>query len=154
MLGCFIPCHACIDNAIHTFAGIQLRLECDSLMKKQGHPEPTGMAKMTRTYNLPSKCIIHTVGPIVLLEFDSEAYFFAFLYSSLTYSIKSPGWQSRTWHNLSIVFRSNPPVSFFRAVSVPCPINFSFLIRYVVYPFTFNKSNNLSYFIISIPPSL
>jgi len=65
MLGCFIPCHACIDNAIHTFAGIQLRLECDSLMKEQGHPEPIGMAKITKAYNLPSEYIIHTVGPIV-----------------------------------------------------------------------------------------
>ena len=64
MLGCWVPGHFCIDNAIHTFAGVQLRLECARLMSKQGFPEPTGMAKMTPAYNLPSKWIIHTVGPI------------------------------------------------------------------------------------------
>lgn len=64
MLGCFVPGHHCIDNAIHTFAGIELRLECDRLMKEQGYPEPTGMAKVTDAFNLPSKAIIHTVGPI------------------------------------------------------------------------------------------
>ena len=65
MLGCFIPLHSCIDNAIHSAAGIQLRLECNELMKKQGYPEPTGSAKITRGYNLPSKYVIHTVGPII-----------------------------------------------------------------------------------------
>jgi O-acetyl-ADP-ribose deacetylase (regulator of RNase III) len=65
MLGCFIPMHSCIDNAIHSAAGIQLRLECNGLMKKQGHPEPTGSAKMTKGYNLPAKYVIHTVGPII-----------------------------------------------------------------------------------------
>ncbi len=64
MLGCFVPGHHCIDNAIHTFAGIQLRLECARLMNAQGYPEPTGMAKMTSAFNLPSKHIVHTVGPI------------------------------------------------------------------------------------------
>ena len=64
LLGCFAPCHSCIDNAIHTFAGIQLRLECARLMEEQGYPEPTGMAKVTSAFNLPSKRIIHTVGPI------------------------------------------------------------------------------------------
>ena len=64
MLGCFVPGHHCIDNAIHTFAGIQLRLECARLMEEQGYPEPTGMAKVTSAFNLPSKRIIHTVGPI------------------------------------------------------------------------------------------
>lgn len=64
MLGCFVPGHHCIDNAIHTFAGVQLRLECARLMEAQGHPEPTGMAKVTDAFNLPSKHIIHTVGPI------------------------------------------------------------------------------------------
>ena len=53
MTGCYIPCHACIDNCIHSFSGIQLRLECDALMQKQGHPEPSGQAKITRAYNLP-----------------------------------------------------------------------------------------------------
>jgi O-acetyl-ADP-ribose deacetylase (regulator of RNase III) len=65
MLGCFVPLHSCIDNAIHSSAGIQLRLECNELMNKQGHPEPTGSAKMTKGYNLPSKYVIHTVGPII-----------------------------------------------------------------------------------------
>ena len=65
MLGCFQPCHNCIDNAIHTFAGIQLRLECADIMEKQGCEEPTGSAKITSAYNLPCGHIIHTVGPIV-----------------------------------------------------------------------------------------
>jgi O-acetyl-ADP-ribose deacetylase (regulator of RNase III) len=65
MLGCFVPLHGCIDNAIHSAAGIQLRLECNELMKNQGHHEPTGSAKITRGYNLPSKYVIHTVGPII-----------------------------------------------------------------------------------------
>lgn len=65
MLGCFYPCHGCIDNAIHTYSGIQLRLECARMMKLQGHGEPTGTAKLTSAYNLPSRYIIHTVGPIV-----------------------------------------------------------------------------------------
>jgi O-acetyl-ADP-ribose deacetylase (regulator of RNase III) len=65
MLGCFVPLHGCIDNAIHSAAGIQLRLECNELMNKQGHPEPTGSAKMTKGYNLPAKNVIHTVGPII-----------------------------------------------------------------------------------------
>lgn len=65
MLGCFQPCHNCIDNAIHTFAGVQLRLECADIMEKQGREEPTGSAKITSAYNLPCDYIIHTVGPIV-----------------------------------------------------------------------------------------
>jgi len=66
MLGCFVPLHSCIDNAIHSAAGIQLRLECNELMKKQDHPEPTGSAKLTKAYNLPSNFVIHTVGPIII----------------------------------------------------------------------------------------
>lgn len=65
MLGCFSPLHACIDNAIHSAAGVQLRLECHELMTKQGHPEPTGSAKITKGYNLPANHVIHTVGPII-----------------------------------------------------------------------------------------
>lgn len=65
MTGCYEPCHSCIDNCIHTFSGIQLRAECDSLMKKQGFLEPTGNAKITGAYNLPCKFVIHTVGPII-----------------------------------------------------------------------------------------
>lgn len=64
LLGCFQPGHYCIDNAIHTFAGMQLRLECDRLMREQGHDELTGYAKITAAYNLPATHVIHTVGPI------------------------------------------------------------------------------------------
>ena len=65
LLGCFCPCHGCIDNAIHSAAGLQLRRECNEIMMAQGHPEPTGRAKLTKGYNLPAKFILHTVGPIV-----------------------------------------------------------------------------------------
>ncbi len=65
MLGCFVPCHRCIDNAIHTFAGIQLRLACAELMQKQGREEETGKAKITPAFNLPCRYVLHTVGPIV-----------------------------------------------------------------------------------------
>lgn len=65
MLGCFVPCHGCIDNAIHTYAGVQLRLECSELMKQQGYEEETGRAKLTKAYNLPCRYVLHTVGPIV-----------------------------------------------------------------------------------------
>ena len=64
MLGCWVPGHHCIDNAIHTYAGVQLRLECARLMAAQGHEEPTGMAKVTDAYNLPARRVVHTVGPI------------------------------------------------------------------------------------------
>ncbi len=64
MLGCWAPGHACIDNAIHTFAGIQLRAECADLMAAQCHEEPTGSAKITSAWNLPSTHVLHTVGPI------------------------------------------------------------------------------------------
>lgn len=63
--GCFVPCHSCIDNIIHSVSGIQLRLECDRIMNEQGYDEPTGSAKITPAYNLPCKYVIHTVGPIV-----------------------------------------------------------------------------------------
>lgn len=65
MLGCFVPGHSCIDNAIHTYAGMQLRETCAQLMDAQGHAEPTGRVKVTPAYNLPSRCVFHTVGPIV-----------------------------------------------------------------------------------------
>lgn len=68
MLGCFVPCHGCIDNAIHSAAGIQLRNECAELMEAQGHEEATGKAKITGGYNLPARYVIHTVGPIVGME--------------------------------------------------------------------------------------
>lgn len=65
LLGCFVPCHGCIDNAIHSAAGLQLREECRRLMEEQGHEEPTGQAKITKGYNLPAKYVLHTVGPII-----------------------------------------------------------------------------------------
>ena len=65
LLGCFVPCHSCIDNAIHSAAGLQLRQACFELMSKQDHDEPIGSAKITPAFNLPSNYVIHTVGPIV-----------------------------------------------------------------------------------------
>ena len=65
LLGCFAPCHGCIDNAIHSAAGLQLRDECARIMRMQGHPEPAGRAKLTKGYNLPARYVLHTVGPIV-----------------------------------------------------------------------------------------
>ncbi len=72
MTGCYAPCHACIDNCIHTFAGVQLRLDCAEIMKKQGHEEPTGQAKITSAYNLPCNYVLHTVGPIVRGKVTAE----------------------------------------------------------------------------------
>lgn len=75
MLGCFCPCHGCIDNAIHTFSGMQLRAACVELMREQNHDEETGKAKITAAYNLPCKYVLHTVGPIVqggLTKTDKE----------------------------------------------------------------------------------
>lgn len=63
MLGCFYPLHGCIDNFIHTYAGVELRLKMQELMVKQGHEEEVGKAKITSGYNLPAKYILHTVGP-------------------------------------------------------------------------------------------
>ena len=65
MTGCYAPNHRCIDNAIHTFAGVQLRLACAEIMERQGCLEPTGQAKITPAFNLPCRYILHTVGPIV-----------------------------------------------------------------------------------------
>lgn len=65
MTGCYIPNHRCIDNAIHTFSGMQLRLVCDNLMEQQGYPEPAGGAKITPAFNLPSRYVLHTVGPVI-----------------------------------------------------------------------------------------
>ena len=65
MTGCYIPNHRCIDNAIHTYAGVELRLACAKLMEQQGYPEPTGQAKITPAFNLPCRYVLHTVGPII-----------------------------------------------------------------------------------------
>ena len=65
MTGCYCPNHGCIDNAIHTYAGVQLRLACAELMDRQGYPEPTGQAKITPAFNLPCRYVLHTVGPII-----------------------------------------------------------------------------------------
>ena len=65
MTGCYQPCHSCIDNCIHTYAGIQLRNYCQKMMDEQGYEEPTGQAKITPAFNLPCDYVIHTVGPIV-----------------------------------------------------------------------------------------
>lgn len=72
MTGCYQPCHSCIDNCIHTYAGVQLRQECADLMARQGHEEETGRAKITKAYNLPCKYVLHTVGPIVLGALTEE----------------------------------------------------------------------------------
>lgn len=65
LLGCFRILHSCADNVIHSKAGLGLRYKCNCIMEKQGHPEPTGQAKITPAYNLPCDYVIHTVGPIV-----------------------------------------------------------------------------------------
>ncbi len=65
LTGCYTPCHTCIDNCIHTFAGIRLRNACADIIRTQGHEEQTGLAKITPAFNLPSRFVIHTVGPIV-----------------------------------------------------------------------------------------
>lgn len=65
LLGCFAPVHRCIDNAIHTAAGMRLRLACAEVMQRRGRPEPTGTATLTAGYNLPAAHVLHTVGPVV-----------------------------------------------------------------------------------------
>lgn len=66
LLGCFHPLHSCIDNAIHSFAGLEVRRELMAIMAKQGYDEPNGKCKVTAGYNLPAKYIFHTVGPKVI----------------------------------------------------------------------------------------
>ena len=95
LLGCFVPCHGCIDNMIHFCSGLQLRNECNEIMKKQGHLEETGGAKITSAYNLPSKYIIHTVGPIVYdslttkLENDLKSCYKSILKCAVKNNIRS-----------------------------------------------------------------
>lgn len=95
MLGCFCPNHGCIDNAIHTFAGVQLRQECAEIMKAQGYEEPTGTAKITKAYNLPCKYILHTVGPIVYGELtENEERMLAKCYRSCLHVADKNGLKS------------------------------------------------------------
>lgn len=75
LLGCFVPLHGCVDNAIHSAAGLEVRRDLMKIMKEQGKPEPVGKVKVTLGYNLPAKYIFHTVGPQVhgrLTEKDRE----------------------------------------------------------------------------------
>lgn len=72
LLGCFLPGHNCIDNVIHSFAGMQLRSDCARIMAQQNYQEEVGDAKVTRAYNLPSKYVLHTVGPMVGREVTRE----------------------------------------------------------------------------------
>ena len=78
MLGCFVPLHACIDNSIHTFAGIQLRNECHRRMQElrqrfgEGYEQPTAVPMLTDGYNLPARKVIHIVGPIVSGKLTAE----------------------------------------------------------------------------------
>lgn len=65
LLGCWQPCHSCIDNIVHSLSGVQLRIKCNEIMQAQGHEEETGTAKITPAYNLPCKYVLHTVGPII-----------------------------------------------------------------------------------------
>ncbi len=65
LLGCWQPCHSCIDNMIHSLSGVQLRIKCSEIMQAQGHEEKTGTAKITPAYNLPCKYVLHTVGPVI-----------------------------------------------------------------------------------------
>lgn len=71
-IGCFIPNHKCVDNQIHTFAGVRLRLACDEIMKTMNYNLETGNAIITEGYNLPAKFVIHTVGPVVEVEVNDE----------------------------------------------------------------------------------
>lgn len=96
MLGCFIPLHKCIDNAIHSAAGMELRSECNRIMLAQSHDEPTGKAKITPGYNLPAKYVIHTVGPIVYGSYptDEDCKLLADCYRNCLISAESNGLKS------------------------------------------------------------
>lgn len=100
LLGCFHPLHHCIDNAIHSYAGLQVRRDLMEIMKEQGKEEENGKAKITKGYNLPSSYIIHTVGPKIKKEVtknDEEDLYHCYL-SSLTLA--------ETYHLSSIAFCS------------------------------------------------
>lgn len=101
MLGCFVPCHKCIDNAIHSAAGIELREACSHYMKRRRmqygarYEEPTGRAVLTKGYNLPADYVIHTVGPIVggslnqKLKDDLKSCYLNVLKCCVEYKIRS-----------------------------------------------------------------
>ena len=72
LLGCFIPCHSCIDNMIHTYAGVQLRLACNDIIRAQGQEERVGSAKITPGFNLPARYVLHTVGPNITGPLDRK----------------------------------------------------------------------------------
>jgi O-acetyl-ADP-ribose deacetylase (regulator of RNase III) len=72
MTGCYVPNHACIDNCIHTFAGVQLRFRCAEIMEIQGYEEPAGQAKITPAYNLPCRYVLHTVGPVIQQDYPTS----------------------------------------------------------------------------------
>ena len=93
LLGCFRPGHACIDNAIHSEAGPRLREDCARIIEIQGHPEASGTAKITRAYHLPSRFVLHTVGPIVAggrVEPDDERTLVACYCSCLELAAATP----------------------------------------------------------------
>lgn len=95
MLGCFVPCHPCIDNAIHTYSGVQLRLECDRIMSEQQSEEPIGRAKITKAYNLPCRYVLHTVGPVIYRDVSEKdcillsSCYHACLDLAVAYNLKS-----------------------------------------------------------------
>lgn len=102
MTGCYRPLHNCIDNIIHSKAGIQLRLKCHEIMQKQGFEEPTGSAKITPAYNLPCKYVLHTVGPIVQGNLtDSHRKQLKSCYTSCLELAETSGLQSIAFCNIS-----------------------------------------------------
>lgn len=113
LLGCFQPLHSCIDNIIHSRSGMQLRLLCNDMMQAQGHAEPTGQAKITPAFNLPSKYILHTVGPIIygpVSEQDCEAL------ASCYRSCWSWRWKTAAG---ALLFAASPPGNFTSPMTWP-----------------------------------
>lgn len=111
MTGCYIPNHRCIDNAIHTYAGVELRLACEELMEQQGYPEPTGQAKITPAFNLPCRYVLHTVGPIIngrVTKEDEELL--ASCYRSclkLAAENSLEAWRSAAFPRVSFIFQTS-----------------------------------------------
>lgn len=106
MTGCYCPNHSCIDNAIHTYAGVQLRLACAEIIDRQGHPEPTGQAKITAAFDLPCRYVLHTVGPIIngrVTKADKELL--SSCYRSCLELAAERGW--KVWRSAAF-----PPESF------------------------------------------